>query len=151
MSSQSSSSRGYRRRASARSPPALSAYGPIAASTAACEAHSLTVTTWALGNAPGEPSFPAPGYPNAAAFAGVSGTSHAIPSMLISRHCPRNAPAVSIVATGLANCENSSAIGSGPSRCRAWVIPPDVGTRPQDFSQPPQSASVPASRAATSS
>src|SRR4029077_9521486 len=77
----------------------------------------------ALGNAPGEPSFPALGYPNAAAFAGVSGTSHAIPSILISRHRPRNAPAVSIVATGLATWENSSAIGSGPSRCRAWVVP----------------------------
>ena len=60
-------------------------------------------------------------------------------------------PAVSIVATGLATCENSSAIGSGPRRCRAWVIPPDVGARPQDSSQPSQSANVPASRAATSS
>ena len=129
----------------------MSANGPIAASTAACDAHSLTVTTWALGNAPGDPSFPALGYPNAAAFAGVSGTSQAIPSMLISRHRPRNAPAVSIVATGFATCENSSAIGSGPSRCRAWVIPPEVGARPQDSSQPSQSASVPASRAATSS
>ena len=84
-------------------------------------------------------------------FAGVSGTSHAIPSMLISRHRPRNAPGVSIVATGRATWENSSAIGSGPRRCRAWAIPPDVGTRPQDSSQPSQSASVPARRAATSS
>ena len=63
-------------------------------------------------------------------------------AMLISRHCPRNAPAVSIVATGTATCENNSAMGSGPRRCRAWVIPPDVGTVPQDSSQPPQSASV---------
>jgi hypothetical protein len=97
----------------------LSANGPTAASTAACDAPSLTVTTWALGNAPGDPSFPALGYPNPAAFAGVSGMSQAIPSMLISRHRPRNAPAVSIVAAGLATCENSSAIGSGPRRCRA--------------------------------
>ena len=77
--------------------------------------------------------------------------SQAIPSMLISRHRPRNAPAVSIVATGLATRENNSVSGSGPSRCRAWAMPPEVGTRPQDSSQPSQSASVPASRAATSS
>ena len=81
----------------------------------------------------------------------MSGTSHAIPSMLISRHRPGNAPGVSVVATGFATCENSPAIGSGPRRCRAWVIPPDVGARPQDSSQPSQSASVPASRAAASS
>ena len=109
------------------------------------------MTTWALGNAPGDPSFPALGYPNAAAFAGVSGTSQAIPSILISRHRPRKAPAVSIVAAGLATCVNSSAITSGPSRCRACAMPPEVGTRPQDSSQPSQSASVPARRAATSS
>jgi hypothetical protein len=77
--------------------------------------------------------------------------SHAIPSMLTSRHRPRNAPAVSIVATGLATWENSSFMGSDPSRCRACAIPPEVGTPPQDSSQPSQSASVPASLAATSS
>ena len=114
------------RRPSARSPPALSAKGPIAARTAACDAHSLTVTTWALGNAPGAPSFPALGYPNAAAFAGMSGMSQAIPSMLMSRHRPRKAPAVSIVAVGLATCVNSSAIASGPSR---WAPAPPVSRR----------------------
>ena len=96
----------------------------------ACDAHSLTVTTWALGNAPGDPSFPALGYPNAAAFTGVSWTSHAIPSMLISRRHPRNAPAVSIVATGLATWENSFG-----HRLRAKPLPglghsPKAGTQP---------------------
>gem|GEM_PF-5168765 len=33
-------------------------------------------------------------------------------------------------------CENSSSKGSGPSRFRAWVIPPEVGARSQDSSQP---------------
>ncbi len=125
--------------------------GPIAASTGACDAHSATVTTLALGNATGSPPSALPGNPKNAPFAGVSGTSHSIPSMLISRQRPRNAPGVATSATGRATCENSPAIGSGPSRCRAWAIPPDVGTRPQDSSHPSQSASVPASRAATSS
>jgi hypothetical protein len=53
-------------------------------------------------------------------------------------------------ATGPATCENSSAMGSGPSRCRACLIPPEVGVRSQDSSHPSQSANVPASRAATS-
>ena len=74
----------------------------MAASTAACDAHSLTVTILALGNAPCSWSFPVPGYPKNAAFAAVSGTSHSIPSMLISRRRPRNAPAVTTSATGLA-------------------------------------------------
>jgi len=46
-------------------------------------------------------------------------TSHSIPSTDISRHGPRNAPAVSRSATGAATCENTCAIGSGPSRLRA--------------------------------
>jgi hypothetical protein len=71
--------------------------------------------------------------------------------MLISRRRPGNAPAVTMSATGLATCANSSARGAGPSRCRAWVIPPEAGVRSQDSSQPSQSANVPASRAATSS
>jgi hypothetical protein len=48
--------------------------------------------------------------------------------MAISRHGPRNAPRVSSCATGAATCENNSASDSYPSRCRAWVIPPEVGT-----------------------
>jgi len=86
--------------------------GPIAASTGARDPHSFTVTTLALGNVAAVPSAPPPWYPKHAAFAGVSGTSHSIPSMLISRR-PRNAPAVTTSATGLATCENSSAMGSG--------------------------------------
>lgn len=56
-----------------------------------------------------------------------------------------------LIISALATCVNSSAIASGPSRCRACVMPPEVGTRPQDSSQPSRSASVPARRAATSS
>jgi hypothetical protein len=80
----------------------------------------------------------------------VAGASHSDPSMAISRHRPRNAPRVSSSPTGAATCENNSRSGSYPSRCRAWVIPPDVGTS-QASSQQFQSRSVPASRAATSS
>jgi hypothetical protein len=80
----------------------------------------------------------------------VSGTSHSIPSMLIFRHEPRNAPGVSSVAADLATCANVSFTGSCPSRCLAWVIPPIV-TVAYDSSQQPQSASVPVSRAQTSS
>ena len=53
-------------------------------------------------------------------------------------------------ATGPATCENTRAIGSGPSHLRGWVIPPFVGTSQPSPQQPyPGSASV--SRAATSS
>ena len=122
---------------------------PISASATPCEAHSLTVTTRAFGNA--ALSSPAvPEYPNAAMFSSVAGTSHSNPSIAISRHGPRNAPSVSSSATGTATCENSSLTGSKPSRRRAWVIPPDVGTS-HDSSQQPQPCSVSASRAATSS
>ena len=80
----------------------------------------------------------------------MSGTSRSIPSTGISRHGPRNAPIVSSSATGTATCENTPATGSGPSRLRAWVIPPRAGTS-QPSSQDPHACSVPASRAATSS
>ena len=90
-----------------------------------------------------------PDEPNAARFLPVSGTSHSIPSTDISRQGPRNAPIVSRSATGTATCENTSAIGSGPSRCRAWVIPPGVGSH--TCSPAPQPRSASASRAATSS
>jgi hypothetical protein len=106
------------------------------------------VTTRAFGNGAG-PAGPARD-PKNARFAAVSGTSHSIPSTDISRQGPRNAPAVSRSATGTATWPNTAAIGSGPSRCRAWVIPPDVGTS-QSRSQPPHPRRVSASRAATSS
>ena len=124
-------------------PPAA---GPITASTGACEPHSLTVTTRIFGNA----AWSSPLTPKTARFRPVSGTSHSIPSTDISRHRPRNAPVVSRSATGPATCENTCAIGSGPSRLRAWVIPPFVGTSQSSPQQPhPRSASV--SLAATSS
>jgi hypothetical protein len=109
------------------------------------------VTTRTFGNA-GRPASaaPAPEYPNAAAFSGVSGASHSKPSIAISRHALRNAPAVSSSANGTATPANSSRISSYPSRCRAWVIPPDVGTL-HESSQQPHAASVSVSRAATSS
>ena len=85
---------------------------------------------------------------SAAAFAGVSGMSQAIPS-ISSAATSRKAPAASIAVSGLATSVNSSAIGAGPSRCRARAIP-EVGIRPQDSSQPSQAARVRASRPATS-
>ena len=91
-----------------------------------------------------------PANPNAAAFSGVSGASHSNPSMAMSRHGPRNAPAVSSSATGAATPANSFFTGSYPSRWRAWVIPPDVGTL-HESSQQPHAVSVSVSRAATSS
>src|SRR6266704_4789211 len=96
ISSQSASSRPYSLRASDCSPAPLPATPPIAASATACEAHSLMVTTRTFGNA-GRPSSsaPAPANPNAAAFSLVSGASHSNPSIAISRHGPRNAPAAS--------------------------------------------------------
>ena len=132
------------------SPLPLDTHGPIAARTSACDAHSLTVTALALGNAAGAPSLPVPGNPNAAMFAGVAGTSHSSPSMLIFRHGPRNAPSVSSVAGGTATCENTFSTGSYPSRCRACVSPPVV-TVPCEESQQPQSASVSDSRVQVSS
>src|SRR5262249_2326947 len=140
-SSQSPSSRGYSVRASDCSPLPLLVTGPITAATSACEAHSLIVTTRAFGNpAPLSASPPVPAYPNSAAFSLASGTSHPNPSMVISRHGPRNAPSVPASAADTATCANSSRSGSCPSRCRAWVIPPRVGTShasPQD-PPPPQ-------------
>ena len=121
--------------------------GPIAASTAACEPHSLTVTTRTFGNTAG-PAAPARD-PKKARLALLSGHP-SVPSSAISRHGPRNAPAVSRPATGTATWLNSSASGSGPSRLRAWVIPPDVGTS-HSSSQQPHPRSVSVSRAATSS
>src|SRR5262249_28286955 len=109
------------------SPLPFAAAAPIAASTGACEPHSLTVTTRIFGNA-ARSSPPVPDEPKAARFLPVSGTSHSIPSTDIKRHGPRNAPIVSGPATRPATGENPPAIGSGPSRCRAWVIPPGVGS-----------------------
>ena len=123
-------------------PPAA---GPITASTGACEPHSLTVTTRIFGNA----AWSSPLTPKTARFGSVSGTSHSIPSTDISRHGPRNAPAVSRSATGPATRENTRATGSGPSRLRAWVTAPFVGTSQSPQQPHPRSASV--SRAATSS
>ena len=107
------------------------------------------LTTRTFGNAGLSPS-PAPGNPNAAAFSLLSGASHSNPSMAISRHGPRNAPAVSSSATGTATSANSPFTGSYPSRWRAWVIPPEVGTL-HESSQQPHAISVSVSRAATSS
>ncbi len=84
----------------------------MAASTAAREAHSPTVTARILGNADDAPSAPVPANPNAAMFASVAGTSHSSPSMLVSRHGSRNAPAVSSSATGAATYANTSFTGS---------------------------------------
>jgi hypothetical protein len=70
--------------------------------------------------------------------------------MAISRQPPRNAPAVSSSATGTATSPDSSLTGSCPSRCRAWVIPPEAGTL-HESSQQPHAVSVSVSRAATSS
>jgi hypothetical protein len=70
--------------------------------------------------------------------------------MLISRQPPSNAPRVNTPATGTATAENSSRIASDPNRCRACVIPPELG-RLHPPSQHPHPANVSISRAATSS
>ena len=121
---------------------------PISASTTACEAHSLTVTTRTLGNA--DRAGPDPEYPNAAALSSVSGASHSNPSMAISRQPARNAPRVSSSATGTATWANSCFSGAEPSRLRAWVIPPEVGTC-HPLSQHPHESSASVSSVATSS
>src|SRR5260221_361022 len=86
ISTKSSSSRRYSLRASDCSPAPLPATAPIAASTTACEAHSLTVTTRTFGYAGrSASSAPAPEKPNAAAFSFVSG---GVPLEAVDRHQP---------------------------------------------------------------
>src|SRR5260370_989338 len=86
-------------RASDCSPAPLPATAPIAVSTTACEAHSLTVTTRTFGYAGrSASSAPAPEKPNAAAFSFVPGASHSKPSIAISPPGPTNAAAVSSAA-----------------------------------------------------
>jgi hypothetical protein len=80
----------------------------------------------------------------------VAGASHSNPSIAINRHDPNQAPRVNSSATGTATCANSSLTGSNPNRCRAWVIPPEVGTA-HVSSQHPHEDSVSVNRAATSS
>jgi hypothetical protein len=58
----------------------------------------------------------------------VSGTSTSNPSIATSRHLRSHASRVKVPATGPATCSNTSASTLGPSRLRAWVIPPAVGT-----------------------
>jgi hypothetical protein len=129
ISSQSSSSRSYSVRASDCSPAPLPATPPIAAPAITREAHSLMLTTRAFGYA-GLPASSAavPANPNAAALAFVSGTSHSNPSMAISRHAPKNAPAVSSSATGTATSANNFLMGSDPTSAAAtWngLRPPE--------------------------
>ena len=59
------------------------------------------------------------GRPNRAAFSGVSGVSRLVPSIAISRSPNRNAPGVSVVATGPANRRNSRTSGRDPAAWRA--------------------------------
>jgi hypothetical protein len=128
-----------------RSPlPVPDPAGPSAASSGACDAHSLIVTprTWVTEASPAA----VPGRPNTAMFSFDASASKVSPSMLTTRHRPKNAPAVSSSATGRATRENSSSNGREPSRFRALVSPPERGSKPS-----PQSASTPAIRSATSS
>jgi hypothetical protein len=69
--------------------------------------------------------------------------------MASSRHPRSHAPGVDGSAAGPATCSNTSANTFGPSRLRAWLIPPAVGTV-HDASQQPQRSNAPVSLVATS-
>ena len=58
----------------------------------------------------------------------MSGRSNTIPSIDTSSRPAQNAFGVNNSATGTAIRSNSSFTGSYPNRCRAWVIPPEVGS-----------------------
>ena len=79
----------------------------------------------------------------------MSGTSTSNPSIASNRHPRNHAPRVNMSATGAATCSNTSANTVGPSRLRAWVIPPAVGTD-HPASQHPHADSDPVTLVATS-
>lgn len=64
-------------------------------------------------------TLPLPVKPNSAAFAGVSGTSSAVPSQAASRSPKANAPGVRAVAGVPHRRSNSACSGLSPSRCGA--------------------------------
>ena len=80
---------------------------------------------------------------------GVSATSTSNPSMPSSRHPRSHAPRVDRSATGPATCSNTSANTWRPSRLRAWLIPPAVGTD-HEASQHPHLVNAPVTFVATS-
>ena len=70
--------------------------------------------------------------------------------MAASRQSRSHACRVPRSATGPATCSNTSVSTVGPSRLRAWEIPPAVGTD-QAASQQPHLVNVPVTFVATSS
>jgi hypothetical protein len=84
--------------------------------------HSVSVTTRARGNTPPL------GLPNSLVFSSVSGGSNTMPSSDTSRRRAQKASKVSLDATGTAIRSNNVFTGSNPNRCRAWVMPPEVGS-----------------------
>ena len=123
--------------------------GPMVAWMIAWVPHSATASRRTWGKAACSPRLLG-GRPNAAALAGVSGTSKVVPSRLSTRKPRYHAPLVSRVASGPAVRRHSNSNGSGPSRALALAIAGVDGTRHhccQRRAQP----SPPASRRATSS
>ena len=123
--SQVSSTPGPTERSRRRAPAcSLASWRHTPASHTACVPHSARATTWTWGQA--LVPRPPPGRPNARALAGVSGTSHFVPSSAIRRHRPRNAPGVARVARGRQTALNRAANGRAPRRARAWHSAPGL-------------------------
>ncbi len=119
-------------------------YPPTRASTGECVPVSVSVTTLAWGNPDGWPRA-ATGPPNAARFAGVSGTPGRNPSTAATRIPRQNAPSRPAGATGPASRRNTASITPAPSRCRARVNEDRAGIAS------PIPSSAPARFSATSS
>jgi hypothetical protein len=79
----------------------------------------------------------------------VSATSTSNPSMPSSRQSRSHASRVPRLATGPATRSNTSANTRRPSRLRAWLIPPAVGTD-HEASQHPHLLNAPVTFVATS-
>ena len=95
----------------------LASWRHTPASHTAWVPHSARATTrtWGQALVPRPP----PGRPNARALAGVSGTSHVVPSSAIRRHRPKNAPGVARVARGRHTALKRATSGRAPTRARA--------------------------------
>jgi hypothetical protein len=97
--------------ASPGSPPQ---YPPTRAPAEECVPVSVSVTTLAWGNPAGLP-LASTGPPNAARFAGVSGTSSVNPSTAATRIPRQNAPSRPGGATGPASRRNTASITPHPA------------------------------------
>ena len=135
-------------RASAVSPLPLPLTGPAAAPSSARVPHATSAISLAWGNwAPGSRSraagclLPAPGRPNAAALAGLSGTASEVPSHAVTSSPPRCDHGAVPGDSGEHSRRNTDSRGFSPTRRRAMVSAVDDGN-----AQPaaPSAASSPA-------